>query len=241
MDMAKEKITFENLTEAFRSEGSPAIAEHSSGFFKTGKGEYGEGDRFLGIRVPVTRSYAKKYRSASLPVIRELLKSKFHEERLLAVILLVGKFTSGNESDRRKIYELYLKQTRYINNWDIVDASAHFIVGPYLQDRSRDKLFELAGSENLWERRIAIMSTLHYIRQGEFDTALDISKRLVDDSEDLIHKAVGWMLREIGKRDRAAEEQFLKVHYRSMPRTMLRYAIEKFPEKKRQQYLKGNV
>jgi 3-methyladenine DNA glycosylase AlkD len=241
MDMAKDKITFENLTKAFRSEGNPAIAEHSSGFFKTGKGEYGEGDRFLGIRVPVTRNYAKKYRRVPMPVIRKLLKSQFHEERLLAVILLVEKFKSGNESDRKKIYELYLKHTKYINNWDIVDSSAHFIVGPFLQARSRDKLFELARSEDLWERRIAIMSTFHYIRQGEFDTALNISERLVDDIEDLIHKAVGWMLREIGKRDRATEEEFLKAHYHSMPRTMLRYAIEKFPEKRRQQYLKGEV
>jgi 3-methyladenine DNA glycosylase AlkD len=241
MDMAKEKITFESLAKAFRSEGNPAIAKHSSGFFKTGKGEYGEGDRFLGIRVPVTRKYARKFRDAPMPVIRKLLKSKFHEERLLAVILLVGQFRSGNESERSLIYELYLKHTKYINNWDIVDSSAHFIVGSYLQARSHDKLFELAGSEDLWERRIAIMSTFHYIRQGEFDTALKISERLVDDSEDLIHKAVGWMLREMGKRDRAAEERFLKAHYHSMPRTMLRYAIEKFPEKRRQQYLKGNV
>jgi 3-methyladenine DNA glycosylase AlkD len=241
MDMAKEKITFKSLTRAFRSEGNPAIAEHSSGFFKTGRGEYGEGDLFLGIRVPVTRKYAKKFRDAPMPVVRKLLKSKFHEERLLAVILLVAKYKSGTESDQKAIYDLYLKNTKYINNWDIVDASAHFIVGPYLQERSHDVLSELAGSDCLWERRIAIMSTFHFIRQEEFDTALKISEQLVNDKEDLIHKAVGWMLREIGNRDRAVEENFLKAHYRIMPRTMLRYAIEKFPEKRRQQYLKGGV
>ena len=239
--MSVNAITFESLAKAFRSEGDKAIAEHSSGFFKTGQGEYGEGDRFLGIRVPVTRKYAKKFRDAPMTVVKKLLKSKFHEERLLAVILLVGRFKSGNDSERRKIYELYLKNSKYINNWDIVDSSAHFIVGPYLQERSHAKLFELAGSDNLWERRIAIMSTFHFIRLGEFDTALKLSERLLNDNEDLIHKAVGWMLREIGNRDRATEEKFLKAHYRTMPRTMLRYAIEKFPEKRRQQYLKGKV
>ena len=239
--MSEGKITFERLTEEFRAEGDPATAEHSSGFFKTGKGEYGEGDQFLGIRVPVTRKYAKKFQDATMPVVRKLLKSKFHEERLLAVILMVGKFISGNQSDRKKIFELYFKNTRYINNWDIVDSSAHFIVGPYLQGRSHGILAELAESDDLWERRIAIMSTFHYIRQGEFDTALKVSEQLVNDKEDLIHKAVGWMLREIGNRDRAIEEKFLKTHYRTMPRTMLRYAIEKFPEKRRQQYLKGKI
>ena len=239
--MSESKITFERLTEEFRAEGDPDIAEHSGGFFKTGKGQYGEGDQFLGIRVPVTRKYAKKFKGAPMPVVRKLLKSKYHEERLMAVILLVGKFKTGNESDRRKIYELYLKNTKYINNWDIIDSSAHFIVGPHLQDSSHEKLAELAKSEDLWERRIAIMSTFHFIRQGEFDTALKISRQLVNDKEDLIHKAVGWMLREIGNRDRATEEKFLKAHYRSMPRTMLRYAIEKFPEKRRQQYLKGKI
>lgn len=176
-----------------------------------------------------------------MPVVRKLLKSKFHEERLLAVLLLVGKYRSGRASDRKRIFELYLKHTKYINNWDIVDSSAHYIVGPHLQESGRKKLFELAGSGDLWERRIAIMSTFHYIRQGEFDTALKLSEQLVKDGEDLIHKAVGWMLREIGKRDRGAEEKFLRAHCRRMPRTMLRYAIEKFPEKRRRQYLKGKV
>ena len=160
---------------------------------------------------------------------------------MCALVILTIKFEKGSEKERKTIFDLYLENTKYINNWDIVDSSAHFIVGPYLQERSHAKLFELAGSDNLWERRIAIMSTFHFIRLGEFDTALKISERLVNDNEDLIHKAVGWMLREIGNRDRATEEKFLKAHYRTMPRTMLRYAIEKFPEKRRQLYLKGKV
>lgn len=230
--MPENKITYESLTRAFRSEANPEIAEHSSRFFKTGKGEYGEGDQFLGIRVPVTRKYAKKFGGAPMPVVRKLLSSKFHEERLMAVILLAAKFKPGNAADRKSIYELYLKNSKYINNWDIVDSSAHLIVGPYLQDRSKKILNRLAVSADLWERRIAIMATFHYIRRDEFDKTLEISELLVNDSEDLIHKAVGWMLREIGKRDPGAEEKFLKKHYRNMPRTMLRYAIEKFPEKK---------
>lgn len=239
--MAEKPITYANLTRRFRSEADPAVAEHSLRFFKTGKGEYGEGDRFLGIRVPVTRRYAIRYRHAPMPVVGKLLGSKFHEERLLAVILLVDKFKSGSASERRKIYELYLKNTAHINSWDIVDSSAPHIVGAYLHGRGKGKLFELAGSDNLWERRIAIMSTFYFIRLGEFETALELSEKLLNDDEDLIHKAVGWMLREIGKRDAVVEEKFLKTHCRNMPRTMLRYAIEKFPQEKRRRYLSGDV
>ena len=239
--MAEHLVTFENLTQDFRSEANPDIAAHSSRFFKTAMGEYGEGDKFLGIRVPVTRKYAKKYRGAALPVVRKLLKSKYHEERLMAVIMLAAKFKSGSAADKKKIYELYLSKTKHINNWDIVDSSAHLIVGPYLQDKSKKILNQLAVSKDIWERRIAIMSTFHYIRLQEFAKTIEISEILVNDSEDLIHKAVGWMLREVGNRDMAVEEKFLKKHYRTMPRTMLRYAIEKFPEKKRQRYLKGKI
>lgn len=235
--MKDGRITYKGVIHAFRQEGNLKIAEHSSRFFKTGKGEYGEGDRFLGIRVPVVRKYAKKYRKASLAVTRKLLMSKFHEERLLAVIMLVEKFKAGKAADKKSIYALYIGNTQYINNWDIVDTSAHMIVGPYLQDCSKRKLREFACSDVLWERRIAIMATFHYIRRREFATALKISEMLVDDRQDLIHKAVGWMLREIGNRDRSVEEKFLKKHAATMPRTMLRYAIEKFPEKKRQKYL----
>jgi len=235
--MQPKSISHQDIVKAFRKEASSEIAAHSSRFFKTGKGEYGEGDKFLGIRVPMTRKYARKFRDAPLAVVRKLLTSNFHEERLLAVIMLADRFNRGDAEARKGIYELYLGHTKYINNWDIVDSSAHLIVGPYLQDKSRKTLYTFARSNALWERRIAIMATFHYIRQNEFNTALDISELLVNDREDLIHKAVGWMLREIGKRDLKTEEQFLKKHITGMPRTMLRCAIEKFPEKKRKAYL----
>ena len=235
--MKTKKISHREIVKAFRREANPEIAEHSSRFFKTGKGEYGEGDRFLGIRVPITRKYAAKFKNASLKVVHKLLASKFHEERLLAVIMLTTSFKRGDERERKAIYALYMSNTQYINNWDIVDSSAHLIVGPHLEEKSRNKLYALARSESLWERRIAIMATFHYIRINEFDTTLDISELLVHDPEDLIHKAVGWMLREIGKRDVMVEERFLNKHVKGMPRTMLRYAIEKFPEKKRKAYL----
>ena len=221
--------------------GDSAIAEHAQRFFKTGKGEYGEGDRFLGIRVPVIRKTVKKHRDISEEAALTFLRSKYHEERLFAVLLLVDQFERGTDADKSRIYEMYLDNTRYINNWDIVDGSAHLIVGPYLEHRDRQALYDLSQSTNLWERRIAIMSTYHYIRQQDFDDTLAIAKRLSNDSEDLIHKAVGWMLREIGNRDLEAEEAFLKRHYKAMPRTMLRYAIEKFAEKKRKNYLHGHI
>lgn len=235
--MCTKQIVHKDIIQAFRKEGHPEIAEHSSRFFKTAIGEYGEGDRFIGIRVPVVRTYAKKYKAASPAVVRKLLKSEFHEERLLSVILLVEKFKSGSAEDRKSIYEMYMDHTAYINNWDIIDTSAPHIVGAYLKGRNKRKLYDFARSDSLWERRIAIMATFHYIRQDEFETTLEISELLVHDKEDLIHKAVGWMLREIGKRDRVVEERFLKKHVKGMPRTMLRYAIEKFPEIKRKAYL----
>jgi 3-methyladenine DNA glycosylase AlkD len=235
--MQPKSISHQDIVKAFRKEANPQIAAHSSRFFKTGRGEYGEGDVFLGIRVPVTRKYARTFRDAPLAAMRKLLTSKFHEERLLAVIMLADRFKRGDAEARKGIYELYLGHTKYINNWDIVDSSAHLIVGPYLQDKNKKTLYIFARSNTLWERRIAIMATFHYIRQNEFNTALDISEMLVNDKEDLIHKAVGWMLREIGKRDLKTEEQFLRKHATGMPRTMLRYAIEKFPEKKRKAYL----
>ncbi len=221
--------------------GDPEKAAHAQGFFKTGKGQYGEGDRFHGIRVPVTRKMAKRCRELSLKQTTSLLHSPFHEERLLALFILVWQFSKGDENLQRAIFDLYLANTKYINNWDLVDSSAHLIVGPWLQDRPRGLLHKLAFSDTLWERRIAMMSTFHFIRQGEFDDALLIAHTLLNDDHDLIHKAVGWMLREIGNRQRAVEESFLQMHYRQMPRTMLRYAIEKFPEPLRQQYLKGTI
>jgi 3-methyladenine DNA glycosylase AlkD len=210
-------------------------------FFKTGPGEYGEGDVFLGIRVPDLRRLSREYRGLRLSEINRLLKSRFHEERSLALMILVQAYSKGDEAAKKSIYEMYLRSTRFINNWDFVDLSAHHIVGHYLSDKSKEPLYLLAKSDSLWERRIAIISTFYLIKRGEFKETLKVSKMLLSDKEDLIHKAVGWMLREVGNRDLATEEKFLIAHYKRMPRTMLRYAIEKFPEPRRQMYLKGTI
>ena len=217
------------------------IAEHSQRFFKTGKGEYGEGDIFLGIRVPLLRKLVKKYRGISIAEVHKLLHSEFHEERLLAVLILVQLFKSGDESVQKQVYDLYLENTEYINNWDIVDISASNIVGAHLYEKDKAPLYDLVQSKNLWERRISIISTFYFIRQNEFDDTLKLANFLLNDKEDLIHKAVGWMLREVGKREIEFEEEFLQEHYKIMPRTMLRYAIEKFPETSRKMYLRGEV
>ena len=217
------------------------IAEHSQRFFKTGKGEYGEGDIFLGIRVPLLRKLVKKYRGISITEVRKLLHSKFHEERLLAVLMLVQLFKSADESVQKQVYDLYLENTEFINNWDIVDISASNIVGAHLYEKDKAPLYDLVQSKNLWERRIAIIATFYFIRQNEFDDTLKLAEILLNDKEDLIHKAVGWMLREVGKREIEFEEEFLQEHYKIMPRTMLRYAIEKFTETSRKMYLRGEV
>ena len=210
-------------------------------FFKTAQGEYGEGDVFVGLRVPEIRTLAKEYQALPFSEIIRLLQSPIHEARLLALFILVHAYTRGDASLQDQIFNLYLQNTRFINNWDLVDASAEYIVGSHLRHRSRSPLHALAVSDLLWDRRISVMATFHYIKCGEFAETLRIAERLLRDPEDLIHKAVGWMLREIGKRDHDTEEAFLKAHYRTMPRTMLRYAIEKFPEKLRQQYMQGEI
>ena len=210
-------------------------------FFKTGKGEYGEGDVFFGITVPASRKIAKKHMNLSFIDTTKLLKSKIHEERFVALLILVERFESTNDKERKRIYEYYLSNTKYVNNWDLVDLSAHKIVGAYLSDKSRAALHNLAKSSLLWDRRISIISTSYFIRNNQFSDTFEISEILLNDKHDLIHKAVGWMLREVGKKDICTEEVFLKKHYKSMPRTMLRYAIEKFPEDLRQRYLKGDV
>jgi 3-methyladenine DNA glycosylase AlkD len=191
--------------------------------------------------VPILRKLAKEYLDLPLRDTESILKSKYHEERLLALLIMVGQFAKGGSEKKQYIYDRYLDHTQFINNWDLVDCSAYKIVGPFLMNRSRSPLYQLAGSDMLWERRIAIMSTFHFIKNNEFTDTLQIAEVLLTDPEDLIHKAVGWMLREIGKRHLPTEETFLKKHYPKMPRTMLRYAIEKFPEPRRQQYLKGKV
>lgn len=221
--------------------GDTTTAAHSQRFFKTGPGEYGEGDQFLGIRVPILRAQVKQCRNLPLEEVLIVLKSAFHEERLLALLIMVDQFAKGNVENKTNIYESYLQHTAYINNWDLVDSSAPQIVGAYLEQRDKQPLYTLAASTDLWERRIAIMATFHLIKKNDFDDALAISRLLRDDKEDLIHKAVGWMLREIGKRDMAVERAFLQEHYQQMPRTMLRYAIEKFPEEERKRYLQGEV
>lgn len=221
--------------------GNPEKARNLSWFFKTGRGEYGEGDIFRGIRVPDIRKLVKKYRHLSINYIEELLHSEYHEDRLLSLFLMVYQFQNGTQNKQKRIYDLYLNNLSYVNNWDLVDSSAEHIIGAWFADKNKDLLFDFAHSNSLWKRRISIMSTFHYIKKNKFDTTLKIAEILRNDPEDLIHKAVGWMLREIGKRDLLKEELFLQKNYKNMPRTMLRYAIEKFPEEKRQAYLKGKI
>ncbi len=231
--------TLKTIQNQLRAIADPATARISQGFFKTAPGQYGEGDIFLGIKVPILRGLVKIFRNTPLEVIAKLLKSKFHEERLFALLLLIDFYQHGDDSSKEGAYDLYLTHTLFINNWDLVDVSAPNIVGDFLSTRSRQPLYQLVASDSLWERRIAIISTFCFIRRNEFTDTLLISKQLLSDSHDLIHKAVGWMLREVGKRDQATEEEFLRAHYHSMPRTMLRYAIERFPETRRKQYLAG--
>ena len=210
-------------------------------FFRTGPGEYGEGDVFIGIKIPPLRKLAGEFKDVRLKTVKALLRSKIHEERALALMILVRQFARADMKLREQIYDCYLAQTRYINNWDLVDGSAPYIVGPFLWNRDRSQLYILAKSNSLWERRIAILSTLHFIRQNDFADALKISGLMLSDRHVLIHKAVGWMLREIGKRDVKVEKTFLKSHYLKMPRTMLRYAIERFPDSQRTKYLLGKI
>ncbi len=226
------------LRKELRRAARPAKAKGMQWFFKTGPGEYAEGDRFLGVGAPESRALARRYRTLRLADVRKLLRSSWHEERAVALLILVEQFRRGDAATRKAVYDLYLRSTKYINNWDLVDCSAEHIVGPWLATRSRAVLRRLARSASLWERRIAIIATLHFIRQHHYADTLRIAELLLDDEHDLIHKAAGWMLREVGKRDRAVEERFLRRHARRMPRTMLRYAIEKFPERKRQAYLR---
>jgi 3-methyladenine DNA glycosylase AlkD len=229
------------IRAALRAEANADDAVHLQRFFKTGPGEYAEGDRFLGVRVPATRRIARAHRSLPLDDTLSLLRAQWHEERLLALLLLVDAHSRGTDGDRAAIYDAYLAHTRYIDNWDLVDSSAAQIVGPHVLPNATGPLEQLARSQNLWERRIAIIATLHWIRAGEFAPTMRIAETLLHDSHDLIHKAVGWMLREVGNRSRPVEEAFLQTHCRAMPRTMLRYAIEKFPEPLRRTYLAGAV
>ncbi len=233
------KATAQDVQRGLRRLADDTIAQHSQGFFKTGKGEYGEGDRFLGIRVPVIRKQARQFSAMPLNEAGQLLRSPWHEERLCALFILVEKYRKADAPARKSIFRLYKSNLKHINNWDLVDSSAHQIVGAYLEDKDRALLYEFAQSNNLWKRRIAMVATCHYIKKGDLRDALRIAEILLPDREDLIHKAAGWMLREVGKQDTAALKAFLRKHCRAMPRTMLRYAIERFPEPERKKYLAG--
>lgn len=215
-----------------------ADAKAALWYFKTGPGDYGEGDRFLGIRAPVMRALVREFVSVPLDSISRLLESPWHEERLLAVLILVRQYDRGSEAERAAVFRLYMSSLDRVNNWDIVDSSAPRIVGRHLAGKGRGTLTRLARSEHLWSRRVAVLATAWDIGQGDFRATLAISKVLLTDDHDLIHKAVGWMLREVGKRDRAVMEAFLTKHAATMPRTMLRYAIEKLPTEDRRWYLK---
>ena len=220
--------------------GDPERAKNSRWFFKTGKGQYGEGEIFIGIPVPEQRKVAKKYADLLLADLQELLRSKIHEHRFTALLILISKYRKAEELGKKEIFDFYLRNTENVSNWDLVDLSAPKIVGDYLLNRERSLLYKLAKSDSLWERRISILSTFTFIDNNDFEDALNISELLLHDEHDLIHKAVGWALGEIGKKDQNVEEQFLAKHYFHMPRIMLRYAIEKFDEKRRKKYLTRN-
>ncbi len=234
----------EDVVKALKEIANPEIAEHSGRFFKSGKGEYGEGDQFLGIRVPNQRKIAKKYREISFDKVSKLLQSPYHEVRLTAVLILVYKYEKAKKfEDHKEIYQFYINNLEGVNNWDLVDSSAKYIAGHFLfeYDQDRSILHKLSDSDDLWERRIAIMTTFYFVDHGDFDLTLELAEKYLGAPEDLIHKASGWMLREIGKQYEELLRNFLDKHHQQMPRTMLRYAIEKLDEPVRQKYLKGEV
>lgn len=229
-DLTKLKNNLKRKSDADRS-------QNLSRFFKTGKGEYGEGDKFLGITVPEIRKITKKYKELDIEDILKLLESSYHEERMTALIIMTLRYPKEKDT----FYNLYINNTKYINNWDLIDTTCPRIIGDYLLDKPRDILYEFANSNDLWKKRIAIISTLTFIRNNEYEDTMKISEILLNDSHDLMHKAVGWMLREVGNRSKSTEVKFLNKYYKIMPRTMLRYAIEKFPEVERKKYLKGLI
>ena len=208
-----------------------------SRFSKTGPGDYAEGQIFLGIKTSIKRNLAKKYAELNLNDIKKFIEENIHDHRFIALIILIKKY----KRDKQKIVDFYLENSKKWNNWSLVDISADKILGNFLLDKDRKVLYELARSENLWEKRIAIVATYAFIRQNQFEETLKISEILLSDKHDLIHKAVGWMLREVSKKNEKILEEFLEKHYSKIPRTTLRYAIEKFPEEKRKRYLKGEI
>ncbi len=238
----RKRLTHTIVKKTLKDLSDPKKATILKRFFKTKKGEYGEGDKFLGVMVPIQRKIASEFKELSLIETEKLLHGKFHEERMTALLILIFKFKVGEEAERKDIFELYKRNTKNINSWDLVDISASNIIGEYLKDKDRKILYKYARSKCLWDRRISVVSTLAFVRKGDFFDALKISEKLLRDKQDLIHKAVGWVLREVSKRcGEEFEEYFLQQHYKTMPRTMLRYAIERFPEKKRKAYLNGEI
>ncbi|HTY43810.1 MAG TPA: DNA alkylation repair protein [Patescibacteria group bacterium] len=231
------------LKQELEKKKNPEQAKNLQRYFKTGKGQYGEGDIFIGIRVPMIREIAKKYIDLSFEDLQKLLDSRIHEQRLIALLILVDKYRKNkkNNIEKMKICRFYLENTKNINNWDLVDLSAPNIIGDFSLHEGNDAIRQLAKSKNLWEKRIAIISTFAFIKQRNLGETLAIANMLINDKHDLIHKAVGWALREVGKKNREVLEIFLKARYKNMPRTMLRYAIEKFPEDLRKKYLKGEI
>ncbi|MFC1801994.1 DNA alkylation repair protein [Patescibacteria group bacterium] len=240
-------MSLPNLKKEITLKADKKRAIVSQRFFKTGVGEYGEGDIFIGITVPESRKIAKKYKDIVFKDIKKLLSSRIHEERFIALLILVDNFKSEKTVNKKRIFDFYLKNTKYVNNWDLVDLSAGKIVGEFILVEIKNKkeqlviLEKLAKSKNLWEKRISIIATFQFIKSNQFDHTLKISKILLSDDHDLIQKAVGWMLREVGKRSIETEEEFLKENLQKIKRTTLRYAIEKFPEEKRQKYLKSDI
>ncbi|HIF37125.1 MAG: DNA alkylation repair protein [Methanobacteriota archaeon] len=229
-------------SEEIRKLANKEIAKHSLRFFKTDKGQYGFGDIFLGVRAPKIRLIAKKHIDISIADMKTLIQSKYHEERFLGLIILVNKYAkTKDKKNRNQLYKIYVSSFKYINNWDLVDVTCPHVTGKHLIDKDRTILYKWAKSEDLWTKRIAMVSTFSFIRKNDLEDTFKIAEILLHDEHDLIHKAVGWMLREAGKRDIKKEETFLKKYYKTMPRTMLRYSIEKFPESKRQKYLKGTI
>jgi 3-methyladenine DNA glycosylase AlkD len=234
-------MNYNKIKKEILKKASAKRAKSNEWFFKTGIGQYGEGDKFIGISMPNLRILAKKYQDISFKDIEKFFKSKIHEERMFALIVLTYQFEKAEKKVQEKIYKFYLKNTKYINNWDLVDTSAHKIVGAYIQQKPKAILKKLVRSKNMWERRIAVIATFQLIKMGRLKETFELSKMLLTDDHDLMHKAVGWMLREAGKKDIKKLEAFLKKNHAHMPRTMLRYSIEKFPEAKRKKYLKGIV
>ncbi len=243
LDGSQTSIKSSEVQKALEKVSSAKKSQASARFFKTGKGQYGQGDVFIGVTVPEQRKIAKKFAEMSLVEVQKLLQSKVHEHRFTALEILVRKYELAEDfKEKKQIVDFYLEKLKGVNNWDLVDTSAYCLLGDWLSDKKdRSILDKLSDSKNMWENRIAVVSTFAFIKKDDFKDILRLSEKFLEHSHDLMHKACGWMLREVGKRDVKTLELFLEKHYKKMHRTMLRYAIERFPEAKRQKYLKGKI